>query len=859
MYTINKVSYLIPLFLLFFLAKAEAQTDTISFFVDGVCGMCKTRIEKNALQVEGVQEATWNMAERQFTAIVRENTDIYQLHWTLAQAGHDTEELKAPTAAYESLDPCCAYRDPFIVGAHQPRDQAGGSTKSEAKDLSQVSGEIVRIDEDGVREPLIGVNVYWLDSQQGTSTNVEGRFTLERPEDARFLIASYVGYAPDTIEVDEDNYVGIELSESYTMETVEVSYRKKATEYSFLDPVKVQIINEDELLKAACCNLSESFTTNPSVDVSFTDAVTGARQIQMLGLAGPYTQITKENMPDIRGLSNVYGLTFMPGPWLEGLQLIKGSGSVVNGYEAIAGQINLELWKPEKADPLYLNFYGNEGSRIEGNAAINQSLGENVHTGLLLHGKTQQAVQDRNDDGFMDNHVGNNFFALNRWKFEGNDGWSGQLGLRGIYMEQESGQNASLLPEGSPSNGLWRADIRTRRADGWAKIGKVFSDKPGTSIGLQLSGFVHDHESTFGDRPYDAQQQNGYANLIYQSILGTTFHKYKAGLSFQYDRLEEHLGDQFFTRNEIVPGAFFEYTYSPGEQFTAVAGLRGDYHNNFGFFATPRLHLRYAFNDLTVVRASAGQGRRTASILAENIGPLASARNYVVRSMDADNPYGLDQEVAWNFGLNLTQGFDFLDRPSVLSLDAYHTRFQQQIIVDLDQDPQEINFYNLDGDSYATSLQAQVDMELARGLDVRMAYRYNDVQQTYDQDLRERPFVSRHRAFINTAYESRSAWKLDLTLNWQGTQRIPDTQEKPVGLRMDPRSPDFLLVNAQVSKTWEEQFEFYLGAENLFNYRQPNPILDSAQPFSPDFDASLIWGPVFGRMVYAGVRYRLGG
>jgi len=826
---------------------AQPSAETVRIGVDGVCDMCKTRIEKAALATRGVRMADWSSVTHELAvAVDPAQFAVDDLHRRVAAVGHDTDAMTATDAAYEKLHDCCKYRDPAIRAAHEPQ-----------KATAFIEGLVRQAGEDDTPEPLTGVNVFWLGTTEGTTTDAEGRFRIERPAGAQQLVLSYVGFGADTVEVGDDAYLEMQLDETLTLQTIEVKHRKKSTEYRFFDPVKVQVVSEKELLKAACCNLSESFETNPSVDVSFTDAVTGARQIEMLGLAGPYVQITRENIPDIRGLSAIYGLTYMPGPWLEGLQLIKGLGSVVNGYEAIAGQINLELWKPERADRLYANLYGNEGGRFEGNLVLNHALSEHWHTGLLLHGKTQQARMDRNDDGFLDNVLGEEFFVLNRWKYAGADGLNAQFGVRGTFLDNLSGQ-VGFDPDGD-SNGsrIWGAQMRTRRLEAWAKIGKVFPEKPHASIGLQLSGFVHDQDAAFGSRTYDAEQQMAYANLIYQSRIGSKAHEFKTGLSFQYDGFDERLDTLQFLRDEVVPGAFFEYTFAPNEQFTAVAGLRADHHNLFGLFFTPRLHLRYALNELTVLRASAGRGQRTASIMAEHTGVLASARALISEGQTAGYPYGLDPEVAWNFGLNLTQGFQLFGKAAVFSADAYHTRFEQQVIVDYDYSPQELRFYNLDGHSYSNSLQVQLDMEAADRLDLRLAYRFNDVRTDYREGLREKPFVARHRAFFNAAYATNNGWKFDATLNWQGPKRIPDTDTNPPAYQRPARSPGFFLVNTQVSKTWGERFEAYAGVENLFNFRQEAPILASEDPFGPYFDASLVWGPIFGRMAYAGLRYRL--
>ncbi len=817
---------------------------THKIFVDGICGMCKDRIEAAVLKLETVKAADWNIESRILTAFSTDTSfSETLLHAAVAAAGHDTKEMTADQDAYDSLDACCKYRDPQVVADHGGRE-----------DLlpTSVSGTILV--EDGKDNiPLPGVNIYWLNGTNQTVTDEEGHFSLDRPEGADQLVASYVGYYSDTIYLTNETSVDLVLSQGSTLETVEVTYKRKSIEVSFLDAMLTQEIGQGELLKAACCTLAESFETNPAVDVSFTDAVTGARQIEMLGLAGPYVQITRENLPDIRGLSSIYGLVYIPGPWIESIQLAKGAGSVVNGFEAITGQINVELKKPQSGERFFLNLYGNEGSRLEANANARFEVGDHWHTSLMVHGNSQSSQNDRNNDGFVDMPTGSEWTALNRWKYQNDKGWTGQLGIKVSNFDKTSGQLS--FDKDREQNSAWGARIQTNRVEGWAKMGKVFLSKPEASIGLQLSGVYHDQNAFFGLRDYDADQQSFYANLIYNDVLGSPSHKISTGLSLQTDQYDETLADAFYTRSETVPGAFFEYTYQPDESFTLVAGLRGDHHNLYGSFLTPRMHLRYAFSDQSVVRLSAGQGRRTASIIAENLGILASSRAIIIDGSDHGLPYGLDQEVAWNFGANLRQTFILGHRELILTLDGYHSRFQQQVVVDFDATPREVRFYNLEGQSYSNAIQAQLDYALLSNMDLRLAYRFNDVKTDFEQGRLERPFVARNRAFINVGYHPKGDWLLDFTLNWQGQKRIPSTQLNPIEFQMEETSPDFVMINAQISKTWWDVFDLYVGVENAFNYQQPNPIIAAEDPFGSYFDSSLIWGPIFGRNIYAGIRY----
>lgn len=715
-----------------------------------------------------------------------------------------------------------------------------------------INGNVVEQLEDNSISPILGANVYWAGTTIGTTTDLEGNFSLEKAENNFMLVISYVGYQSDTINIKGKNNINVRLKSSLTLDEVQVTKRRKTTEISYIDALKVEKIGEEELLKAACCNLAESFETNPSVDVAFTDAVTGTRQIQLLGLAGTYTQITRENMPDIRGLSSLYGLIYVPGPWIESILLNKGTGSVVNGYEGIAGQINVELKKPEEADKIFLNAYVNREGHLEGNAILSNEFDDRWSGALLLHGTYNNSEHDLNDDSFLDHPLSTKLIGLNRWKYFGKNGFRMQLAVKATYLDNVAGQKKSHSI--SP---LWKMNMVTQRYEAWGKFGKVYEDQPWKSIGLQVSGASHYQESSFGLNNYDGIQHTSYINSLYQSILGNTNNSFRTGISLQYDYYTESLNNSNYDREEIVPGAFFEYTRVNGEKFSLVAGIRADYHNLFGAFVTPRLHLRYAPNENNVIRFSGGKGQRTANIFAENSGIFATSREIVITGNESEKPYGLREEIAWNYGANYTHTFRLGYRDGSVTFDFYRTDFINQVIVDWDKNPQQINFYNLGGDSYSNSFQFQVDYELIKRLDARLAYRWYDVKSTYNGILLTKPLIASNRAFLNLAYETRDHWKFDYTVSWQGEKRIPSTLSNPQSYRLPEKSPDFFIMNAQVSKTWWERLEIYAGAENLLNYTQDNPIIASNEPFSDYFDSSLIWGPIFGRKIYFGLRYTM--
>jgi len=396
-----------------------------------------------------------------------------------------------------------------------------------------------------------------------------------------------------------------------------------------------------------------------------------------------------------------------------------------------------------------------------------------------------------------------------------------------------------------------------KKADAWMKLGKVNRIKPWQSTAIQLSGSIYNQDAKYGLNQYDGMENTFYANLLNQGRLGNEKHEYRIGISYLFDNYNEILNSKQYLRKESVPGAFAEYTYKPNSKFGIVSGFRVDLHNEYGVFFTPRIHLRYELAEQTTLRASAGKGYRTANIIAEHLSALASSRELIIHSNSSNYGFGLDQESAWNYGISLTNKFEAFYREGSISATFYRTDFVNQIVFDMEQSPNEVHFYNLDGKSYANSFQLKIDYELVKRLDVRIAYRYYDVKSTYGDDLKQAPLLAPHRGFLNLAYNTRKHWKFDATINIQGSKRIPSIEAVNQTYSRPTASPVFGLVNAQISKKWNDKFEVYLGGENILNYKQENPIISAENPYGPFFDARLIWGPVFGTKIYAGLRYTI--
>jgi outer membrane receptor for ferrienterochelin and colicins len=726
----------------------------------------------------------------------------------------------------------------------------------------KILGLVVEKDLAGKDQPLPGANVYWLGTTQGVTTRNNGVFLIDRIQGNDRLIISFVGHRPDTILVTDQTNIRVELKSDQVLQEVVVEGWKPTSVANLSSGINVIEMSEKELFKAACCNLSESFETNPSVDVAFTDALTGTKQIQMLGLSGSNTLISIENMPGVRGLAASQGIQFIPGTWINSIQVTKGVGSVVNSHESIAGQINVELKKPQESDKLYVNGYINNTGRTEANTIVTAQVSKKWATTFLLHGSMRPLEIDQNKDSFLDFPTGQQVNFVNRWVYNSN-GWLGQVSLKYLNDLKLGGQTGYNTERDKFTTNRYGLEINTERLEVVGKLGYQFPAKPYKSFGVQVSALRHVHDSYFGFNVHNANEESAYANLIYQSIISNTSHKFKTGLSFLHDRYIETLGinsntnQNDFSRTEQVNGAFFEYSYDDLKKFSVVAGLRADYHNLFGIYWTPRLHAKYNLTEATVLRASFGRGWRLANIIAENSAFLASSRSVALSNRQTNNAYGFRPDDAWNYGLTLQQDFSLDYRPGNISVDYFFTDFANQVVMDWDRNAQEINFFGLTGKSFSHSLQVQVDYQLARRLDVRIAYRWLDVQTDYLNGRLQRPMVPRDRAFINLAYKTKNSWSFDWTLNRIGVQRLPDMETNPIIHQLPPQSEPYYLMNAQVTKDFGDKWSVYVGGENLTNFTIANPIVAANAPFGPHFDSSMIWGPIFGATVYAGFRFRV--
>ncbi len=841
--------------------KNETPFTIISFKVFGACEQCKDRIE-TALKIKGVKSADWNVDTKQLAleynpAVI----SLEKIENKIVMVGHDLANKKAKNVIYKALPSCCHYRElvPEINTAASIDSIKNIVAPININNPSYIKGIVLQETNTGKLNPLFNASIYWLGTNTGVFTDSVGVFSISSNANSNKLVISYIGYKSDTIDIASNNELKIFLASKKQLSEITVFSKQKTSYFSPLATIRTEVMTSGELLKAACCNLSESFETNPSVDVSYNDAVTGSKQIQLLGLSGNYTQLTVENLPGPRGLATPLGLNSIAGPWIESIQLTKGVGSVANGFESIAGQINVELKKPETAEQLLANIYVNELGKTDLNINLSKKLSNKWSSGLLLHEDFLNNSQlDFNKDGFRDLPTGNQFSLVNRYKYDNSKGLLSQFGLKIFKDDRVGGQTSFNEKTDINSTIKYGLGINMQRYEAFGKIGYVFPQQKYKSIGLQLAAIDYTQTSYFGFTNYNSKQQSFYSNLIYQSIINSTIHKFRTGLSVQYDHYNEDVKFLNYNRKELVAGGFFEYTFTPSENFSAVAGIRADNNNLYGAFLTPRLNLRYEPIKGTIIRTSAGRGQRTATIFAENNSVFVSARQVNIISNNTNNAYGLNPEVSWNKGISIEQQFKLFQNNATLSFDYFRNDFTNQVVVDL-ENAREVKFYNLSGKSYSNSFQVELTSQLFSKIDVRLAYRYFDVKQTYSGQLLDKPFVAKNRAFLSLDYATTNGWKFNYTITYNGKKRLPNTNANPAAFQLPSYSPEYFLMNMQITKKFNKKMpmEGYIGVENATNYFQQNAIISASQPNSQYFDASMIWGPIFGRMLYFGWRLKI--
>jgi outer membrane cobalamin receptor len=711
--------------------------------------------------------------------------------------------------------------------------------------------EIKGIVTNTAEERLPSATVQWKNTKSAVVTNEKGEFMISSRSKTDTLLVTYTGYEPAEVVVEpNEKSIWIEIKGIKSVSELVVKSDRPDNFVSTLEKRHIEQITSCELRKAPCCNLAGSFETNGSVDISSPNAVTGATEIQLLGLRGIYTQLSLLKRPTFYGLAYPFALEFYPGTWLDGISISKGASSVEQGAQSLTGQINVDLVKPAQDKALFLNVYESSLGTFEANVHLNKRFKNNWSGGVLFHFDDNQNVWDHDKDGFVNMPLKRQYNAMTRLIHNGKK-WYSQLSVHALQDNRQGGQVAV-------ENNAWKVRQDMRRLDVGGTFGYMGFEKSYNALALIYGLTMHETDELYGKNTHVGTQNSFYTNLIYQTIIGTSDHSFKTGASFQMDDYKERVNDVNLDRKDVIAGVFAEYDYARpvlGEDFTdwgITAGIRADNHQKFGTIASPRLNLKYNFSQNSIIRASAGRGWRVANIIPENLNALASNRNL-------DISKDLKPEDGWNMGVNFSNRFKVLNKNASFSTDIYHTAFSNQIIVDFDKDIKKVFFYNLNGRSYSTSMMGVFTCKWSDFFDFKIAYKFNDVKTTLNDQLNRPPLFAAHRGLLTLDFKNKDrTWLVHISNHLVGAQRLANRSNLPIQYHTEhtSTSPAYLNVNMQITKLLG-RWEIYFGGENLTNYIQHNPIVSSQNPFGDYFDASQVWGPLMGIRGFVGVRYSI--
>ena len=497
----------------------------------------------------------------------------------------------------------------------------------------------------------------------------------------------------------------------------------------------------------------------------------------------------------------------------------------------------------------------NSEAMAEANIMGGWQLKDHLYTGILAHYGGGFMAMDGNHDSFADMPKVQNANVANRWFYK-HDNYTFQAFVRGLYDRRRGGQNTH---HSDTIANPYLINLNTWRVEGFMKNGYVFDEESGSSVAVITAVSYHDLNNSYGVRNWQANQLNAYLNALCQlNFEGSgevdNDHRLTTGLSLNVDNYRENLSilPQTLDRLEVVPGIFAEYNLKYDEMLSLVAGVRADYSTRYGFFATPRMNIRYTPFEWWTIRGSVGMGYRSPNAIADNSFILPSSRALHLAN-------DIKQERAVNSGLSTTFYIPLGNKELQLSMEYYYTHFLNSLIVDMDQDKHAVYIYNQSdiagAKSFAHSAQIEASIEVLRGWTWTAAFRWTDVEQTTFNaktnryELRPKALTNRFKGLVTTSYQTPlKKWQFDLTAQFNGVSRVPDGFEQPFTW--------YPQLMAQVTKYFRT-CSIYLGAENMTNFRQDPSIVDSFHPWGPDFDASMVCGPTTGWKVYLGFRYDL--
>lgn len=719
-----------------------------------------------------------------------------------------------------------------------------------------ISGKIF----DERKKPLQGVVIVFLESKKGTTSEADGSFLISRSTGEDHLIISYTGYQSDTIELQPNqNEISLQLSEGVALSEVSIISQGRAHSFSLLQPHNIESIQSVDFRKAACCSLAESFQSGNTVDLAYNNAVVGNREIQMLGLQGIYTQQLIENRPVFTGLMSSFGYDFIPGTWLDQINIQKGASSTLHGAQSMTGAINAALKKPDKDDRFFANGYLDYHGRAEANLHLNRSWSTEDHSGIYLHASRHAGFRDHNHDGFYDDAQNTLLNGMMRNIFYGHQ-WEGQFNLQALYNTRTGGQTKDANPY------LFNQVIRHVNLSG--NLGYV-----GFRNQAQNTGSIYDFShstinSNFGLNKLEGFENHFLVQLIYSHSFADDRHSLTIGPAINFNQAEEvstvgKFPTRKFSYREMTPGMIGEYNIRWGttdcadvSRFVLSTSQRLDYIKNKKLFWSPRASMKYQLNDFWTARLSVGRGFRFNRIVTDNLSLLATNREWVIDSIP-------EYESSWNYGFNIVGKPTLLHRETEFNLDAYVTQFDNQLVVDLDQTYGRtipaVTLFALNGISRAISISSSFKMVITQWLSLKTGIRWQDNRQQLISEVRQQVFIPQWRGLLSADFNllhQKLEW--NITSHAVGKSRLPDKRDFPHDLihEHDKYSKPFLTIQSQATYHFAK-WDIYAGCENMTNYTQHQAIIDAGRPDSPYFSANELYAPINGIKPYIGFRFRL--
>lgn len=715
----------------------------------------------------------------------------------------------------------------------------------------QVKGKVM----DANARPIEGVLILLNGSTDTVFSDSEGTFILDPSNDSVLNIYVFKSfYILDTIAQEDDGFLFIRMRYVQNMGGGVVRAVKKRN-----IQIGMEIIDQHELKKSACCDLAGCFENQSTVQSMTTNVITNSKELRILGLSGVYNQILLDGFPLIQGLGFTYGISNIPGTLVENIFVSKGTTSVLQGFENMVGQINVVTKPSNKGDKSFFNLYVNSFGESQYN--INHRFGGKNWSNLSSVHMVQPAKKwDRDKDNFLDLPQLTRYLLYNKFDFgnENAKGLNGMISARGLWEQREGGQMDFQSDHHLGSDSIYGQRIQYGQMELYAKLSYRFNSVK--RISLFNSGFYHNQNSWLGTVNYQAWQKNTYSTIQYEYNWNSN-HDFKGGLTYRFFDLNERIKfsdtilkrsyDGVYRKTEFIPGVFAENVFKwRGDLIQLITGIRADHHNEFGWQVSPRTMFKYEFGSDYTLRASIGSGWRTVNLFSENIGLLVSSRNIIFKE-------SLLPEKSLNWGLNLMKKFQIKKLEAVWTFDYYQTRFSQQFFPDYDSDPGLAVISNFTDKSISNGFQTDLNLKYNKFLEAKLAYNFLDVYRVVNQSKFILPFISKHKCMMSLSYlPKNNKFRFDANVHWYGRQRLPDTEKNPEAYRQAKWSRPYSTINIQVTKNWKS-IEVYTGVENLFDFRQIRPIVSWQDPFSPYFDTSFNWGPTRGREIYLGLRFKL--